>query len=310
MRRLILLFAATALLAGCTSVGKRDTASVGDAAPVAPAASTAEPATPPLAKRPGGYYKDDGPEAVIPPNLEAVPDAVPRDEPLHRYANRPYEVFGQSYVPVGAGKPYKARGLASWYGKKFHGLKTASGEIYDMYGMTAAHPTLPIPSYVRVTNLKNDRSVVVRINDRGPFHPNRIIDLSYTAAHKLGYIRDGHTMVEVERIQPNDPFSKPPVQAQVPPLPPGVMLASATRSTAPSTDIYLQLGAFATQRNADAFHGEVSARIKDFPRAAQIKEIGGLYRVHIGPYFDEAQARHDANELKSRYNLSPVLAIR
>jgi rare lipoprotein A len=150
----------------------------------------------------GGYYKDDGPHERPPSNLDAVADATPRVEPLHRYANRPYTVFGKSYRPLASLQPFRQRGMASWYGKRFHGQKTSSGEVYDMYKMTAAHPTLPIPSYARVTNLANGRSVVVRINDRGPFHAGRIIDLSYVAAWKLGYIAAGSAQVEVEAIVP------------------------------------------------------------------------------------------------------------
>lgn len=274
-------------------------------------AADSKPAPPPTqAKRPGGYYKDDGPGDVTPPNLEAVPDAVPKDEPLHRYANNPYAVFGQTYTPVRTRSSYKARGLASWYGKKFHGLKTASGEIYDMYGMTAAHPTLPIPSYVRVTNISNNRSVVVRVNDRGPFHPNRIIDLSYTAAHKLGYINAGSTLVEVERIDPSNPFETPATQAKATSATAEIMLASATPPDTSLSGIYLQLGAFASEQNAAAFHGEIAPRLADFSRAAQIKHVDGLYRVRIGPYFDEAAAKSDADELKNRFNLNPVIGSR
>jgi rare lipoprotein A len=154
-------------------------------------------------QRSGGYYKDDGPGANPPANLASIPDAVPQTEPLHKYANRPYEVFGKKYTPLAAVQPFTQRGTASWYGKRFHGQKTSSGETYDMYKMTAAHPTLPIPSYARVTNLANRRSVVVRINDRGPFHAGRIIDLSYAAANKLGYIGVGSAQVEVEAIVPS-----------------------------------------------------------------------------------------------------------
>ena len=156
--------------------------------------------TPP---RGGGYYKDDGPDANPPANLASIPDAVPRAEPLHKYANRPYEVFGKKYVPLATVQPFTQRGTASWYGKKFHGQKTSSGETYDMYKRTAAHPTLPIPSYVRVTSVSNGKSVVVRINDRGPFHTDRIIDLSYAAAYKLGYTGAGSTKVEVEAVVPS-----------------------------------------------------------------------------------------------------------
>jgi rare lipoprotein A len=155
------------------------------------------------APKKGGYYKDDGPHERPPAGLDAVADATPRAEPLHRYANRPYSVFGKDYLPLSAVQPFRQRGMASWYGKRFHGQKTSSGEPYDMYSMTAAHPTLPIPSYARVTNLANGRSVVVRINDRGPFHAGRVIDLSYVAAYKLGYIAAGSAQVEVEAIVPD-----------------------------------------------------------------------------------------------------------
>ena len=149
--------------------------------------------------KPGGYYKDDGPGDRLPGN---VADAVPRTEPLHKFANRPYTAMGKEYVPMTSLQPFRQRGMASWYGKRYHGQKTSSGELYDMYAMSAAHPTLPIPSYARVTNLANGRSVVVRINDRGPFHSARIIDVSYAAAHKLGFIQAGAAQVELEAILP------------------------------------------------------------------------------------------------------------
>ncbi len=151
-------------------------------------------------KRPGGYYKDDGPGDNA--KLAAIADAVPRAEALHRYANRPYEQMGKKYVPLTRVGVYKQRGVASWYGKRFHGNPTSSGEKYDMYKMSAAHPILPIPSYVRVTNLANGRSVVVRVNDRGPFHAGRAIDLSYAAANRLGYVSQGSAQVEIEQIVP------------------------------------------------------------------------------------------------------------
>lgn len=149
--------------------------------------------------KPGGYYKDDGPGDKPPAN---VADAVPRAEPLHRSANRPYTALGKEYVPMTSLQPFRQRGMASWYGKRYHGRQTSSGETYDMYAMSAAHPTLPIPSYARVTHLASGKSVVVRINDRGPFHAARIIDLSYAAAHKLGFIQAGAAQVEVESIVP------------------------------------------------------------------------------------------------------------
>jgi len=146
--------------------------------------------------------RDGGPAGRPPVDLDRVADAKPRVEPLHRGANNPYTVLGKKYVPYQSIKPYRQRGIASWYGRKFHGRPTSSGERYDMYAMSAAHTVLPIPSYARVTHLDNGRSVVVRINDRGPFHADRIIDLSYAAAHKLRLVNAGSARVEVEIILP------------------------------------------------------------------------------------------------------------
>jgi len=150
-------------------------------------------------KRPGGYYQNDGPGAKPPP-LASIPDAAPRVEPLNRFANRPYNRFGKDYVPLTSVQPYKERGMASWYGRQFHGQKTSSGEVYDMYAMTAAHPRLPIPSYARVTNLSNRKSVVVRVNDRGPRRKDRILDVSYRAAKRLGFSGAGLARVRIEPL--------------------------------------------------------------------------------------------------------------
>ena len=160
------------------------------------------PVLPPAGSGRGGYYKDDGPGEQIPDGLLEIPDAEPKVEPYSKAASRPYNVFGKTYTPIVDERPFVQRGIGSWYGKKFHGQKTSSGELYDMYKMTAAHPVLPIPSYVRVTNLKTGTQVIVRINDRGPFHSTRIIDLSYTAALKLGYLSSGSGELEVERLLP------------------------------------------------------------------------------------------------------------
>ena len=173
MKAVPLVLALVVLLAGCASTEKK-----------------------------GGYYKDDGPGAKPPANIDGIADATPRVEPLHKFANRPYSALGKSYTPLTSVQPFKQRGMASWYGKKFHGQKTASGELYDMYKMTAAHPTLPIPSYVRVTRVASGKSVVERVNDRGPFHAQRVIDLSYAAAYKLGYIQVGSAEVTLEAIVP------------------------------------------------------------------------------------------------------------
>ena len=171
-----------------------------------------------VSRLPPGNAERDGPEAHPPPNLETVPDAVPQLEPVRPGGpNKPYEIAGHTYVPLTDDRALTEKGLASWYGKKFHGHRTASGEAYNMYAMTAAHKTLPIPSYARVRNPSNGKEVIVRVNDRGPFSPGRVIDLSYTAALKLGVL-NGVTPVEITRITQDDirtgaAFSKPATTA-------------------------------------------------------------------------------------------------
>lgn len=152
----------------------------------------------------GGYYQNDGPGDVSPESLMDTPDAQPKIEPYNQRANAPYTVFGKTYTPMTDDRPYKEQGTASWYGKQYHNKVTSSGDVYNMYAMSAAHPTLPIPSYARVTNVSNGKKVIVRVNDRGPFHSGRIIDLSYTAALKLGIVSNGSGEVIVERILPSE----------------------------------------------------------------------------------------------------------
>ena len=244
---------------------------------------TEAPSPAPAAK--GGYYKDDGPEENPPANLADVPDAQPKAEPLHRRANRPYKVFGKEYVPLAQHQPFRQRGFASWYGKRFHGQPTASGERYDMYAMTAAHPTLPIPSYVRVTHLRNKRSVVVRVNDRGPFHPGRIIDLSYAAAFKLGFIQAGSAQVEIEAI-----------------------LAGQDQQAAAA--VYLQVGAFSSRDNAESLRARVTQELALLQDAVQVILAGELWRLHVGPYRSEEDARPIAERIEAQLNLKPLVIVR
>ncbi|MBN9426679.1 MAG: septal ring lytic transglycosylase RlpA family protein [Burkholderiales bacterium] len=196
--RSTLLAAAALALAACSAPQGPRSARAPDAGVAGAGGTAGAPSTPGPTSRRGGYYMDDGPGDTPPPDLAAIADAVPRYEPLLPRTARPYSVFGRQYTPMAQLAPYRERGAASWYGRRYHGQPTSSGERYDMYAMTAAHPTLPIPSYARVTHLGSGRSVVVRINDRGPFLQNRIIDLSYTAAAKLGYVEAGSAEVEVE----------------------------------------------------------------------------------------------------------------
>lgn len=281
------------LLAGCAGV------------PPEPSPSPAETPPAPQAQRPGGYYKDDGPGDKVPDNLAAIPDAQPRIEPLNRFANRPYEVFGKRYVPLASVQPFRQRGMASWYGRRFHGQKTSSGEPYDMYAMTAAHATLPIPSYARVTRVATGKSVVVRINDRGPFHAGRIIDLSYAAAHRLGIVQVGSGEVEVEAIVPGQAETAPVAAAAASDnasTPDMVARADAS----PPPGIFLQVGAFASRENAESLR----ARLASFEEAGELLLTGNLWRLQLGPYRTQDEARSAADRLERTFDLKPLFVVR
>ena len=316
--------------------------------------------------RGGGYYLDDGPGKPDPQRVARLmrePDPVPRHEPLLARANRPYRVMGRDFSPMTERKPYKQQGVASWYGQRFHGKPTSTGETYDMYQMTAAHPTLPLPSYARVTRLDNGRSVVVRVNDRGPFLRGRLIDLSYLAASKLGYVGQGHAKVEVELLNPADagkertlttqPGVKAvPVQARALPA---VSLASAeldlpgdeggragkdfASAEAPRLDEragagagmvggdsvdagpsgpmkdkgrpdgdsgwFLQLGVFRQLDNALRVQREQMARSTPSDPPVELVQRGDQYRVLLGPYADEADARAVAADIGQRTGHKP-----
>jgi rare lipoprotein A len=215
-----------------------------------------------------------------PADVAAIADAVPRAEPRSPHGNPPfYDVFGQRYYVLPSADGYLERGVASWYGPTFHGGNTSSGEVYDMYGMTAAHKTLPLPSYARVTNLKNGKSVIVRINDRGPFVANRLIDLSYTAAAKLDMIQGGTTLVEVRALTP------------------GVPDELSRSAEAPVPALYVQAGAFADPQNAQRTLARLQAAgLENASVASPVQGLSHLYRVRLGPVhsvaeFDELAAR-------------------
>jgi rare lipoprotein A len=289
----------------------------------------------------GGYYLDDGPGANAPANIEAIPDAVPKIEPLGRGTMRPYTVMGRNYTPMTRLEPYKARGIASWYGRRYHGKQTSSGEIYDMYAMTAAHTVLPIPSYVRVTNVANGKSVVLRVNDRGPFIDNRLIDLSYTAAYKLGILSGGSGMVEVESIIPGQSPAAPQPAVEAPktpapgqpvvavidntpvasaPLPPPAAVAAPAMATpapavtppatAPGPGPYLQFGAFGVQANAESFLARLQSQADWLAGSLRIQQSEGIYRVQAGPYASEAAAREAAERAGQALGSKPVVITR
>lgn len=252
-----------------------------------------------LMHRPGGYYKDDGPDGPPPVDLDTIPDAQPKAEPLNPHANDPYVVFGKQYVPEKEVSAYKRQGTASWYGRKFQGQRTWSGEVYNMYAMTAAHPTLPIPSYARVTNLQNGKSVVVRINDRGPFSSGRMMDLSFAAAYKLGFAESGIAAVEVESIVPAVP--------SVPARAVAAVEASGIPLTTEAAGIYLQLGAFSAQANADSFRDNIRKRLPWLKQPIRIQEGGKLFRLHLGPYPNRSAANSIAEKIRAELDFKPLV---
>jgi rare lipoprotein A len=270
-----------------------------------PKAPSSSPSAPPIS---GKYYSNDGPGDAPPANLDSIPDATPKLEALHRFANRPYTVLGQDFVPATSLRPYKETGVASWYGRKFHGQKTSIGETYDMYAMTAAHPTLPLPSYAKVTNVTTGKTVVVRVNDRGPFLHGRIIDLSYAAAHRVGIAGPGSGMVEVEAIIPGEPpvltASLPPVTRAEPP-PPVPVPAPATPTAAGGFAV--QLGAFQNYANAQNFLTHVQGQLADARVEPKVREANGLYRVYVGPYPDREEARKVADRISTAFGMATAV---
>lgn len=264
----------------------------------------------------GGYYEDDGPDARPPLDVMNVPDAVPRVEPLAASGNKPYKVFGVGYVPLADARDYRERGIASWYGKKFHGRRTSSGEPYDMYGMTAAHRTLPLPAYVRVRNLENGRTVVVRVNDRGPFLHNRVIDLSYSAAARLGMLGKGTAMVEVESLSAAAPAA-PPASA------PATTVASAnlplissaeaaTPGATPPPRLSVQVGAFSRYENAIHLRERLERAgvnpIYIQPPSEAVPTANAVYRVRIGPLATVAQGDRLVTEV-ARHGVPDALLV-
>lgn len=266
--KIIIVLVAALSLCGCASAPPDDTS--GSEQPLA---------TPQISPPSGGgkFYLDDGPPPEYSPEaLAAIPDAVPRREKIHPGRNRPYTTqWGQHYRPYSQLKPHYERGHASWYGRRYHGRKTASGETYDMFKMTAAHPFLAIPSYVRVSRAGSDKSVVVRVNDRGPFLGGRIIDLSFAAANRLGIVDSGTAEVIVEAIlPPEEPLATPP-------------------ATDTASAVYLQLGAFALAENAE----NMRRRFVEEGLGLHAHKIAVREDKHVflaGPYPNRAAAQNAA----------------
>ncbi len=255
------------------------------------------------ASTPSGRYAvehDYGPADSV--DVSHVPDAVPRVEPKSRGGNKsPYTVLGKTYTVMASGNGYKERGVASWYGKKFHGHDTSNGETYNMYGMSAAHKSLPLPSYVQVTNLSNGKRVIVRVNDRGPFHGGRIIDLSYAAASKLDMLGTGTANVEVEAIDPRSWNQSS-----------GAAVAVGTRALAPPDKVnpavgtrYLQVGAFGLESTAIEARRQLHTMLPGYQiRIVPLKrQDRTIYRVQVGP----VQLNANLAELVSRVEAAGYL---
>ncbi len=285
----------------------------------------------------------DGPPEKIPAELGSLRDAEPRVEPIRTGGpNRPYEVFGRDYVPITQDVSFRERGMASWYGRKFHGRRTANGEVYDMFSMTAAHPTLPIPSYARVTNPANGRTVVLRINDRGPFHAGRIVDLSYAAAFKLDLLR-GVAPVLLERITfgeirsgawhrtselpvPSKSLSAPLTRADAEmtaapttlnPMPvPATAQVLVAETAAPELEpspgpgFWIQLGAFRLTEGALAFRRRVAAELEWLEPLLIVFRDEPLFRLQAGPFENRARAQRAAERIRDTLKLVPVIVER
>lgn len=232
----------------------------------------------------GLSHRDSAPSSVD-IDVHSIPDAVPKAEPFSRYGNPDtYEVFGKTYRPLKDNQGFTEKGIASWYGTKFHGRRTSSGEAYDMFAMTAAHKTLPLPTYVKVTNLDNNKQVTVKVNDRGPFHEGRIIDLSYAAAIKLGIDKAGTGNVAIEAITPGV------VSAQVE-IKPVIQKIS-------DDSVFVQVGAYRDQSNAQSVQMKLSkADIHSEINPVTINARKRIYRVRVGPFREEKAANRVVRSL-------------
>lgn len=256
----------------------------------------------------GGRYsilQDHAPTEDI--NVDHLPDIVPQWEPKSRGGNKsPYEVWGEKYWVIDSAEGYVAEGTASWYGNKFHGHKTSNGEIYDMYAFSAAHKSLPLPSFVKVTNLDNQRSIVVRVNDRGPFHGDRLIDLSYAAAARLDYHKKGLARVRVEAITPAKGGNSPVAREEVASVSSQAVSASrntttTTRNAAPSSSLvfsHLQVGAFSTDVPANGLKRRLFEAFDTRVNVSINKQSDGLYKVLLGPFDGDVSLSEWQQELQ------------
>jgi rare lipoprotein A len=278
----------------------------------------------------------DGPPLDAPPNLASLPDAEPQVEPIKPGGpNKPYVVLGQAYEPIAKDVPWKERGVASWYGTKFDGRRTASGELFSMYGLTAAHRTLPIPSYARVRNVRNGQDIIVRINDRGPFHSNRVMDLSYAAAVKLGVASAGSATVEIERLTFDeirtgawrkgtlmDPAGVDAAQAAAPVVAPPVALdATVTPTESPSVaparayttaaqGFWVQLAALSKRDGVEQLQRRVATELSALQPLVAVFHEKPLFKLQVGPFATKDEASLAARQVRDTLQLQPMLVQR
>ena len=245
----------------------------------------------------GAYYLDDGPEKNPPEHLDKIPDTQPKYEALSKWASRPYVAFDKKYTPMTKIIPFKEEGYASWYGKRYHGKKTSIGETYDMYQMTGAHKTLPLPCYIKVTNLKNKRSVIIRVNDRGPFIDERIIDLSYAAAHRLRIIETGSELVRIEMVNPS--LTSKNIKGA----------DNVTSANSSMKYFYIQAGAFSSEDNASYLINRLS-KIQ-FRNSLNIKKLSknSLHLVTIGPYDSKINAEQALKDISQKIQLNSFIIL-
>jgi rare lipoprotein A len=340
-RVIFAVLAVLAVLAGCAVTPPP----ARDPVPAGPGRATAPARLPPVSAR---HPDRDGAPLAPPPDLASLPDPEPQVEAIRSGGpNKPYAVLGQSYVPSQGDAAFKQRGLASWYGTKFHGRRTASGELFSVYGLTAAHRTLPIPSYVRVRSVATGKEVIVRVNDRGPFHSTRVMDLSYAAAVKLGIVTRGPSEVELERLTFDEirsgawrrgttldpdaalastapdvsPVSSPAVEAAplmdlspeilaapaVSALPPGSAVRAYTQS---AQGFWVQLAALGRQDGVDRLQQRVAIESPDLSPLLAVFHEAPLFKLQLGPYPSRDQAQAVARQARSLLQLSPIVLER
>lgn len=323
LKKYILLVCIVALAACSSPMPKKSAAK---APPEAQVKTPTPQSEKPTSTYGGGYYLDDGPGDHVSIDIDSIPHAVVKTEvPLSR-ANKPYMALGQQYVPMTSYAPYKKQGVASWYGKRYHGKKTSTGEVYDMYAMSAAHTTLPLPSYVKVTNPANGKFVIVRVNDRGPFKHDRLIDLSYAAAYQLRLVAQGSGLVEVEAIDAsaealNRATNNQATLSSVKPVHTEKTTESMQQTqtfamestTAPvvASDVgsyFIQVGAFKSEKNAQLLQKRIEG-------LSLIESIGigsvynnDLYRVRLGPYSSRKDADASAAAIRKQLNISTIVS--